>query len=159
MITFYKDPIKREKNRLYMAEYRKKHPNYFKELYRKNRKHHLKLQKIRRNKRTPEKKSEWYRNHRKQNNEYDRKSRKKRREQLYEKIGRKCVLCENTEKIAKICFHEKYGKKHKHYLKYYKKHYEDFLPLCNKHHRMLHWLYEVDINKVLELLKNMQSNF
>jgi len=69
--------------------------------------------------------------------DYQKEYRKNKVEELKKLIGFKCLICGST----KIRFHEIHGKSHKtaNY-SYTLKHYKDFVPLCFKCHRAIHWL-------------------
>ena len=62
---------------------------------------------------------------------------KDQREIIYNKIGRKCLICGTEENIH---FHQRYGKKHPCTLLYISKHSSDFAPLCKDCHRQIHCL-------------------
>jgi len=78
---------------------------------------------------------------------YFRKRRKKLKQKLIEKLGTNCAFCgkkldfkENKFGRPKFVFHEIHGKPHTCRYGYVLKHIEDFVPLCWKCHRTIHWL-------------------
>jgi len=88
------------------------------------------------------------------------KYRQQRREELFSLIGRKCIVCGTEEKLH---FHEVHGKDHqqsnpfKDY-KYIETHYKDFIPLCNKHHFIIHGLVEhCDLDKLVKLVNLLRE--
>lgn len=105
---------------------------------------------ILRENKTPEK--------RKHMREYMNEYYRKEKEGIFDLIGRKCVVCGSTDRIN---FHEIHGKDHSKNsnwqdFKYYKEHPEDFVPLCYKHHKSLHALFDLkeeQIKKFIDLLK------
>jgi hypothetical protein len=58
---------------------------------------------------------------------------------LLKLIGDKCVICGSTEHLF---FHEIHGVPHRLTIKYYREHYQDFITLCYKHHRIIHIINE-----------------
>ena len=123
--------------------------------YYKHREKTLQKKRIIWNKRTPEEKALWLLNHKEKQNLYLKRFREKSKKLLSLLIGNQCVICESPSS-SRISFHEIHGNEHKRSYTYYEEHFRDFIPLCNKHHRMLHWCFEVDINQILELLKLMK---
>lgn len=91
-----------------------------------------------------------------------RENRLKTRLECEKKIGNKCIICGSQEKLS---FHEINGKPH--YTnrkdsqdKYYLENYQDFVPLCQKHHRFIHFLAkslssEAELDKSVELIKKL----
>ena len=139
-----------------MREWYKKHPNYHKEQYQKHHTKYLERQRKRREKRTPDEKSRWYRNHKMENYLYSKKSFSKSILLLRKIIGDSCFICGiSADSGKRMVYHEKTGKKHPCSKKYYKEHPTDFIPLCNKHHRTLHWFAEADMKKILDLVRLM----
>ena len=82
-----------------------------------------------------------YRNtHCKKIRDQNRKKRERYRQKMIELIGDRCIICGSTEKL---CFHEKYFRPHEHEsVVYIIKHYKDFLPVCSRHHWLIHRLKE-----------------
>ena len=80
---------------------------------------------------------------------------KQLRKQCKELIGNSCIICGSNKRLS---FHEINGKKHMTHrskdLKYYITHYQDFIPLCGKHHSMLHFID----NRVMKGLTKQQKN-
>ena len=114
----------------------------------------------------------YYRNYYKNNPEQDKKHKaliKKERLEIRleskKKIGNKCIICGSHERLS---FHEINGKPHyidNHYAneKYYLENWQDFVPLCLKHHsyitrfaKSLH--SEVELDKAVELIKKLMAN-
>jgi len=72
------------------------------------------------------------------------------RNEVLKVIGSKCIISDaHCDSLERICFHEIHGEKHpkgKTGLRYMLKHKDDFVPLCSRHHILLH--------NYIELLKN-----
>ena len=95
---------------------------------------------------------------------YHKNLRNSKRKIALKLIGDKCFICET---VHNICFHERHGKRHKSSSEdnfaYILKHSQDFVPICNKHHRMVHELaknLKLDPecqNKALELAKELMG--
>lgn len=114
----------------------------------------------------------YYRNYYKNNPEQDKKhkdlirnERLKIRLEIEKKIGNKCIVCESHEKLS---FHEINGKSHytnkkSSQDKYYLENWQDFVPLCQKHHRFITFLAkslnsEAELDKAVELIKKLMVN-
>jgi hypothetical protein len=73
-------------------------------------------------------------------------------------IGDKCVICGS---IKHLCFHEIHGIPHKNTQSYfYLKHPENFVTLCNLHHKLIHMLGEMSYKeafKILLLVEQLQK--
>ena len=75
-------------------------------------------------------------------------------------IGDSCFFCEKKVEEGKtscgrnrrIHFHEMHGIEHECNLQYYLEHYKDFMPLCTKHHRMMHELMRARGKKVRKVI-------
>ena len=98
----------------------------------------------------------WYLKHKEENKELNRKSIQKIKQELETIIGKECIICHGKNRL---CVNEKYGNKHKYSFFDYKNHPNDFIPLCSKHHVMIHWLSQVDIKKIIILLQFMGYKF
>ena len=69
-------------------------------------------------------------------------------------LGYKCALCNSTK--GRIEYHEIHGKRHTESFAYILKHIEDFVPLCWKCHRTIHFFAKMkDKEKAKELIKNL----
>ena len=111
--------------------------------------------------------------YRKDYNQYQRERYNRRKEiiksdnertrlELEKLIGNRCILCGSTNRIH---FHEIHGKKHPRTtegaLKYYTEHKNDFVPLCMKHHSVLHLLAKsspINIEELSKLIAYLRSN-
>lgn len=81
----------------------------------------------------------------------------KKRELALKLIGDKCFICNSIKHLE---FHEIYGKRHETRAKYYLKHINDFIPLCNYHHSAIHFLAidtDLGIIKVLRLVQLLRT--
>lgn len=96
----------------------------------------------------------WRRNHRTQENKRALDYNRKVYEECKRLIGDKCIICNSPDTI---CFHEKHGTPHIKSANWIRKHPENFIPLCRKHHAVLHRLIEAKnsglLEKLLELVK------
>lgn len=116
---------------------------------------------------------EWYEKNKERMREYSRNYVKEHREQhlnsekaryeryrklCKEKIGDKCFICgKNKEKIGRIVYHEINCEPHLQNPKYYIEHKDNFIPLCQNHHIILH-SYMKYKDKFDELLKMCEDN-
>jgi hypothetical protein len=80
-----------------------------------------------------------------------RNYRKKCKQKNLVLIGDKCLVC-GTE--LSICYHEKHGKRHNENTQpfYYLKNPDKFIPLCYKHHKIVHELAEIDNLSLIKIL-------
>lgn len=60
-------------------------------------------------------------------------------------IGDKCIICGYSG--IKLTFHEIHGKVHRGGWKYYINNYQDFVPLCYPHHRLLHYFIRLTLDE------------
>jgi len=98
----------------------------------------------------------------KKHKELVKKERLNLRVEIEKKIGNRCVICGSQEKLS---FHEINGKPHYNshkdsQEKYYLDNWQDFIPLCQKHHRFIHFLAktlhsEAELEKAIEIIKRL----
>lgn len=97
---------------------------------------------------------------------FERKKRKKIRTTVKKLIGDTCLVCGSTENI---CFHEIHGKNHSFdnfnklitydkIIAYIVKNYQDFRPICRKHHYILHTIAEISNKKTFFELLSLLLN-
>lgn len=74
--------------------------------------------------------------------------------QVQQILGSKCVLCGSTK--GRIEYHEIHGKPHTESFSYILKHIKDFVPLCWKCHRTIHFFSRMkDKEKAKELIEEL----
>ena len=83
----------------------------------------------------------------------------KLRQRARDLIGEECLVCGRQ----KIVFHEIYGRKHPDChlacrLLYYIRHSKDFVPLCPRHHTMIHELGKLEDWKIVRKLAKALSS-
>ena len=87
------------------------------------------------------------------------KYHKRMREKIREEIGIICIICGSNNEIH---YHEIHGKKHSYTQYYILTHSEDFVPLCNHCHLILHHYSLLEnkkinfekLNQLVNILKN-----
>jgi len=83
----------------------------------------------------------------------------KNREQLFNSIGSKCVICGSQKRLS---FHEIFGKNHirldvQKGFDYILTHSEDFIALCSFHHKFVHQFAKCgEWNKFKELVEKLR---
>ena len=148
----------------YMKEYREKH----REQIRLQRKQYRSRPEIREYIRRKNK--EWTEVHHEEKKLYNRDYIKQHvlevEAELLKHFSLMCLFCGKRDKKPHlgVSFHEIYGRSHdRDYLRfhYVLAHHEDFAPVCNKHHRLVHLLMDYDFSwkEIREiLLRKRQSN-
>lgn len=119
-------------------------------------------EKCRRKKRREQYREYWKK--RRNDKEYLKRHRKttlrfqeKWRLRAQKKLGSKCILCDYKpeEGQKRVSFHQIFGESHQlgtGVYKYIVEHIEDFVPLCARHHRMLHSLVRETKKEKFDLL-------
>lgn len=90
---------------------------------------------------------------------YEKKRHTKSRVKLLVLIGDKCIICNTKYNIE---FHEKYFREYNRGSRnlYKLKNYKDFIPMCSRHHKILHIIRNItdlDYDKLKQLLKFTDS--
>jgi hypothetical protein len=136
-----------QKNKQRMLDYRKDYYQKHKDRYKKLTQ--TRLEKMANN---PE--------YRKANLQYLKGRREKYRIMVVEILGKTCVLCNEEGNLFgrthTIEYHEIHGKPHVEHPYYTFKHIKDFVPLCWKCHRTIHFFARMkDKEKAKELIENL----
>lgn len=89
--------------------------------------------------------------------EYKRKEKEILKAKVKKEIGYRCIICNTTKKII---YHETNGKNHisgrmNRVYKFYLKNKDSFVPICRKHHRLLHYVIS-QLDSMLELEKTVE---
>ena len=87
--------------------------------------------------------------------------KRKYSQKAMEIFGNKCLVCECYAPSKSLNLHEIHGQRHEMSNRAYAlKHQEDFAPLCNKCHMLLHYLKRLGKNrkKLFKLLRKLEAS-